>query len=158
MLITDIMVGIVGNRLREAMEAKGVDQTFLAKRVGVTQGAISQILNGKTRKSKHLPDIARELDVPLSWLMGLNSEMSPPQSEGAMLTVAEMELILDYRILSPESRSALGDIIRSMAITALIDSGMIQVLTQQLEEQRDTCDELLKRTPLLRSKPGGGRP
>jgi phage repressor protein C with HTH and peptisase S24 domain len=63
-------MGVTADRLREAMEGRALDQATLAAMVGVTQGAISLILLGKTQKSRFLPDIAQALQVPLSWLMG----------------------------------------------------------------------------------------
>lgn len=63
-------MAITGDRLREAMANRGIDQEQLAKRVGCTQGAISQILLGNTQRSRFLPDIADELGVSLRWLRG----------------------------------------------------------------------------------------
>src|SRR5688572_14990884 len=57
------------DRLHEAMREAGLDQTALGDRVGCTQGAISQILVGRTRQSRLLPDIARALDVSVEWLL-----------------------------------------------------------------------------------------
>jgi transcriptional regulator with XRE-family HTH domain len=57
------------DRLREAMREAGLDQTALAERIGCSQGAISQILVGRTRQSRLLPDIARALDVSVEWLL-----------------------------------------------------------------------------------------
>lgn len=61
---------ITGDRLREAMADRDIDQEQLAKRVGCTQGAISQILLGNTQRSRFLPEIADVLGVPLRWLRG----------------------------------------------------------------------------------------
>jgi phage repressor protein C with HTH and peptisase S24 domain len=52
------------------MKARNLDQAALARAVGITQGAISLILIGKTLRSRYLPDIADALMVPLSWLEG----------------------------------------------------------------------------------------
>ena len=58
------------NRLMEAMYKRELSQSDLARLTGLTQGAINQILSGKTRKSKYAPDIARALGVSLEWLSG----------------------------------------------------------------------------------------
>ena len=52
------------------MREQGVSQVELAKRVGITQGAIGQILSGASAQSRHLPAIARELNVSVHWLEG----------------------------------------------------------------------------------------
>lgn len=52
------------------MRDRGMSQNRLAREIGVTQGAIGQIVNGTTSRSKYLPDIARALGVSLDWLLG----------------------------------------------------------------------------------------
>jgi transcriptional regulator with XRE-family HTH domain len=52
------------------MNSAGEDQSSLARSIGITQGAISKILQGKTANSRHLPRIAFHLGVPLDWLLG----------------------------------------------------------------------------------------
>ena len=70
-------MSIVGDRLKSAMSARGVDQPTLAMAVQCTQGAISQILTGGTQRSRFLPDIAEALNVPLAWLKGAGSAEVP---------------------------------------------------------------------------------
>lgn len=60
------------NRLMEAMYKTETSQSELARAIGVTQGTINQIISGKTRKSKHAPEIAKALGVTLEWLNGEN--------------------------------------------------------------------------------------
>lgn len=52
------------------MREAGLDQIALAAKIGVTQGAIGHILQGRTVRSRYLPDIAAALNVPLKWLTG----------------------------------------------------------------------------------------
>lgn len=54
------------------MRERGYSQNRLAKELGLSQGSIQQILNGSTKKSKWLPDIARALGVTVEWLEGDN--------------------------------------------------------------------------------------
>lgn len=63
-------ISITAERLKAAMEQRGIDQPKLAEMAGCTQGAISQILLGKTRRSRYLPDIADALGVSVNWLRG----------------------------------------------------------------------------------------
>ena len=65
------------DRLKDAMIEARLDQPALAKAVGCTQGAISQILLGNTQRSRYLPDIASELGVSLQWLRGESDNRDP---------------------------------------------------------------------------------
>lgn len=62
-------------RMKAAMEAKGLSQSALARQLGLSQGAIAQMLNGTTTRSKHLPEIAQALGVSVDWLLG--NDISP---------------------------------------------------------------------------------
>lgn len=59
------------DRLIEALRETGISQSELARKAGVTQGAINQIVNGRTSRSKFAPEIANALGVPLPWLLGI---------------------------------------------------------------------------------------
>ena len=59
----------IGERVREAMEAADLSQSELARRIGKKQQAIHQILSGTTRRSRYLPEIARETGCRLEWLL-----------------------------------------------------------------------------------------
>jgi transcriptional regulator with XRE-family HTH domain len=63
-------VNVTATRLAEAMKDLDYDQSKLARGIGVTQGAISKILLGKTANSRHLPRISAHLGVDLAWLLG----------------------------------------------------------------------------------------
>ena len=65
---------VTATRLAEAMQNAAQDQSSLARAIGITQGAISKILQGKTANSRHLPRIALHLGVSLSWLLGETAE------------------------------------------------------------------------------------
>jgi transcriptional regulator with XRE-family HTH domain len=67
--ITDvILIGAMKPHdiVREARERRDWSQKDLADRVGISQVAVMKIESGKTLKSKHLPRIAQELQIPLS--------------------------------------------------------------------------------------------
>lgn len=68
----------IAARLRVRMEEVGYTQETLAEAIGVTQGTISLILTGKTRRSRILPEIAKKLEVSLQWLMGETDDPSSP--------------------------------------------------------------------------------
>ena len=57
-------------RLADAMKAASLSQSDLARAAGVTQGAINQLVTGRSRTSRFLPAIARALGVSVDWLEG----------------------------------------------------------------------------------------
>ncbi|WCM29211.1 helix-turn-helix domain-containing protein [Sphingomonas sp. QA11] len=73
---------IISERVRSLMEARGLSQSELARRVQVTQGAIAKIVNSNPGGSSHLHKIARELGTTASYLTG---ETDDP-AEGALPT------------------------------------------------------------------------
>jgi transcriptional regulator with XRE-family HTH domain len=85
----------------------GVDQSELARAIGVTQGTISLILLGKTRQSKYLPEIAIELGVAYDWLMGRDVHKHADRPVDLLVTSTERDLIERIRALSPPNRFAL---------------------------------------------------
>lgn len=143
MLIFNIAVSTVGTRLREAMDLRGVDQTSLAAAVGITQGAISLILKGKTRKSKHLPDLARHLKVSLPWLMGYDEPMEQPVAQLVLLNPNEQDLIDAYRLLSVTNKKALEDVAEGLLINDMIKSGWIVASTDRLDDRRKLVREII---------------
>ena len=69
----------VADRLKAVMDEKGWSQTTLAEKADVTQATVWKILNGKTKKSKYLPDIARAFGRSVEWL-----EFGAPHTEGTL--------------------------------------------------------------------------
>jgi transcriptional regulator with XRE-family HTH domain len=108
---------VTGERVEAALAVAGIGQAELARRVGVTPGAINQIVTGLTRRSRLLPDIARELRVTVDWLKG---ETDDPQQEAQqdLLTSQEQRLIDIYRQLPKKDRAALKMLIERMGDTA----------------------------------------
>lgn len=89
-------VTVTAIRLAEAMKNADEDQSSLARAIGITQGAISKILQGKTANSRHLPRIALHLGVSLSWLLGQTSEPNAnlPTPEPAPINFVTMQVAL----------------------------------------------------------------
>ena len=102
-------------RLREAMAAKNVDQTQLAEAAGCTQGAISQILLGNTRRSRFLPDIARALGVSLDWLRGAADGEAEAAARPPSFQLFSMRVALP-------SEAALMDMFRSLLVAVPADA------------------------------------
>lgn len=110
-----IDMSILALRLREAMAARQMDQKQLADAAGCTQGAISQILLGRTQRSRFLPEIAAALGVSLDWLRGASSDQSdvpiPPGKE----TLRPVVQLVSLPVALP-SEAALRDMFRSLLV------------------------------------------
>ncbi|MFZ3485307.1 helix-turn-helix domain-containing protein [Sphingomonas sp. 3-13AW] len=61
---------ILGERVRERMEAAGLSQAELARRVGVAQPTIFKLIHSNKKGSVHLHRIARELGTTPAYLSG----------------------------------------------------------------------------------------
>lgn len=72
----------IAERLQYAMNQKGYTQAQLAKKVGISQVTISNILRGETSKSRHLVEIADVLNVSVKWLQTGEENESLNDSEG----------------------------------------------------------------------------
>lgn len=93
---------VTPDRLREAMERAGHDQSSLARKLNVTPAAINQIVTGKTQRSRYMPAIADELGVSVGWLMGTADE---PVEGAAMLSVDENRLLAMFDSLRRPDRN-----------------------------------------------------
>lgn len=64
------------DRIKEAMELKGIKQAELVEKTGIDKGQISSYLSGKYKpKQRNLELIARVLFVDEAWLMGFDVPM-----------------------------------------------------------------------------------
>lgn len=89
---------IIPVRLAEAMGDARLSQARLAQMVGVSPAAIQQILNGTTKRSKYLPDIAMALDVDPRWLEGKSDKKGYITIREILRTDAEYSLIETWDI------------------------------------------------------------
>ena len=65
------------DRLRQAMELRGLRATDLVEKTGIPKGTISYYLSGKTEpKSDRLYILAQTLDVSEAWLLGYDVPMA----------------------------------------------------------------------------------
>lgn len=75
-----------GERLGWAMRRAGLDQSELARRVGIKQPSIAHLLSAESKKSGHTPVIARVLNVDAEWLATGRGVAELPMIEGAALS------------------------------------------------------------------------
>lgn len=106
-------MGVTAARLAEAMRLKATDQSELARELGVTQGAISKIVVGRTANSRLLPRIAAHLGVPLDWLLGETDSLTAGESD--LFSRAERDWVAILRALDPQRREALLTVAEAMS-------------------------------------------
>lgn len=80
-------------RLLEAMQLRGVNQAELVKRTGLSKPSINQYVHGVyVPKQKATYDIARALNVNISWLMGNDDNMDDTNYEAKQEELNACEL------------------------------------------------------------------
>lgn len=84
------MSQVVPERVRERMEALGISQSELARRVGIKQPSINRILSGEVQNPRFLHLIARELETTPEYLTAATND--PQLADGAFLSPGR-----DYR-------------------------------------------------------------
>lgn len=107
----------MGDRILQRLTALGMSQAELARRVGVTQPTINGLIRGGARSSAHLHKIARVLQTTPAFLSEETDDDSADISEFD-LSATEHEWVELLRALSPKDRSAVMQIVRSIATSA----------------------------------------
>lgn len=87
----------LGDRIAERLEALGISQSELARRVKVSQPTINSLIRGGNTGSKHLHRIAAELETSPAWLAGETDDISPVAPR--ISTVEKLAEELDLAIL-----------------------------------------------------------
>lgn len=106
---------IVGERVRERMQAAGLSQAELARRVGVAQPTIFKLIHSSKKGSAHLHRVARELGTTPAYLSGEvdDPELDAPEQPG--LSHSETTLVALFRVLDDKARAALLVVAHTMA-------------------------------------------
>lgn len=72
---------MIGARIRDYRQRKGLKVADFAKLIGISQGSLSDIENGKTKPSADtLASIIRNTDIDSKWLMIGEGDISIPVS------------------------------------------------------------------------------
>lgn len=66
----------IGERVTERLEALGISQSELARRVGMAQSSVNALINRNKVGSKHIHKIARELQTTPAYLSGETDDVS----------------------------------------------------------------------------------
>ncbi len=70
----------LGQRIEERRKAIGISQAELARRVGIRQSTINSLINGNSRTTRSIVELARHLHTTPDYLMGLAED----PDEGAL--------------------------------------------------------------------------
>lgn len=119
--LASLTVTVTAIRLAEAMRKADEDQSSLARAIGITQGAISKILQGKTANSRHLPRIAHHLGASLPWLLGETDDPEADQPAPA----APVVQFVTMQVALPSERALarmFEGLLRSMDLSAPVDA------------------------------------
>ena len=100
---------IVGERVKERMEAAGLSQAELARRVGMAQPSIFQLIKRGKKGSTKLHLIARELGTTPAYLSGETDDPHADAPPPPLLDSEERELFDHFNHLAPADRKALPD-------------------------------------------------
>jgi transcriptional regulator with XRE-family HTH domain len=80
-----------GARIRQKIKEMGITQAELARRVGIAPQNLQDILDGKVKRTKHVPAIASALGVDVTWLTS-GKQASKPSLELEALRQAVTQL------------------------------------------------------------------
>lgn len=106
---------IVSDRLREQMKRCDVSQSELARRIGVSQQAISRLVAGAVVGSKNLHRIARELGTTPAYLTGETDDPDADAPPEPTLNREDRALFDAFHQLEAVERAALLQVVQLMA-------------------------------------------
>ena len=105
---------IVGERVAERLAHSGMSQGELARRVGVSQPTINNLIKRSKKGSSHLHRVARELGTTPDYLEGLVDDPAAGVVDGERLSSDEREWLELYKHLTPAQRKAIRTFIRDV--------------------------------------------
>lgn len=106
---------LIADRLRDLMVERGLSQSELARRVGVSQATIYKLVSGTGYGSKHLHNIAKHLGTTPDYLEGVTDDPEEDADTGQRLASDELELLELYQRLTVSQRKAFRVLLRGMA-------------------------------------------
>lgn len=90
--------GSFQNRLKSALDNKGISQAELARRTGINKQIISDYLNGKYEaKQNNIYKLAKELNVNEAWLMGFKTYRKDRQHAPKSIEDEAEEYVKSFR-------------------------------------------------------------
>ena len=116
-------------RIKEGMEIRGIKQTELSEKTGISKGALSSYLSGRyLPKQNNIYLIAKALNVNEAWLMGADIPMERSDAPLTQKDTKDIEQILDQtreQLLTQEGLMFDGDPASPEAIDSIISAMQI---------------------------------
>lgn len=104
---------MIGARIREYRQSKGVKVADFAKQIGISQGSLSDIENGKTKPAAEtIAAIVRNTDIDATWL--LTGEGKPPET-ARQLSPRTAALVDNFEALGEEDKRAFERLVSTVA-------------------------------------------
>ena len=104
-----VRMATFSKRLRTAIDMRGISQTELAKKTGISKSSISHYLKGDWEgKQDAVYALALALNVSEAWLMGFDAKMERGNNLTAPQSTDDMDEINQiFASLSPDNRAKL---------------------------------------------------
>lgn len=108
----------LGPRIESRLQAIGLSQAELARRIGVRQSTMNSLIRGNSRTSRSIVQIARELETTPAYLLGETDDPNVEFPDDHSVSPEELRWVELIRLLQPNDRSALLQVTRSLATVA----------------------------------------
>ena len=107
-----VRMATFSKRLRTAIDMRGISQTELAKKTGISKSSISHYLKGDWEgKQDAVYALALALNVSEAWLMGFDAKMERGNNLTAPRSTDDMDEINQiFASLSPDNRAKLVEL------------------------------------------------
>ena len=107
-----VRMATFSKRLRTAIDMRGISQTELAKKTGISKSSISHYLKGDWEgKQDAVYALALALNVSEAWLMGFDAKMERGNNLTAPQSTDDMDEINQiFASLSPDNRAKLVEL------------------------------------------------
>lgn len=101
-------------RLRKAMELRGMTQAEIIEKTGINKGALSSYVSGRYEpKQNNTYLLAQALDVSVAWLLGADVPMERGEDE-PVIDELDIQLREFYKSLPVEKKKALLQFLQSL--------------------------------------------
>lgn len=114
----------LGPRIESRLQAIGLSQAELARRIGVRQSTMNSLIRGNSRTSRSIVQIARELETTPAYLLGETDDPTSEVPDALSVSPDELRWVELIRCLQPNDRSALLQVTRSLAVPSLPSSSV----------------------------------
>lgn len=142
---------VLGERIKQQLELVGLSQSELARRVGITQSTINNLIAGRSRSSTHLHKMARELSTTPAYLAGETDNPDPDAPPPPRLIAAPHLIMMPVALPSENALAqmfeGLLEVADRAAPTAALARELAQLLPSGLLQLRGRVSDLVQLAP-----------